>query len=111
MATATTSPTTDWRQEWFENEEATYLNLAGQSPMPKVSFRAMQAAMEWKKFPERIPDTAFFDVPNRVRASIAKLINGKPGEIALTTGASTGIAAVAYGLDWKPGDEIITASG
>ena len=111
MATATTSPTTDWRQEWFENEEATYLNLAGQSPMPKVSFRAMQAAMEWKKFPERIPDTAFFDVPNRVRASIAKLINGKPGEIALTTGASTGIAAVAYGLNWKPGDEIITASG
>jgi cysteine desulfurase/selenocysteine lyase len=111
MATAAISPSTDWRQEWFENEEATYLNLAGQSPMPKVAFRAMQASMEWKKFPHRIPDTAFFDVPNRVRASIARLINGKPGEIALTTGASTGIAAVAYGLDWKPGDEIITASG
>jgi cysteine desulfurase/selenocysteine lyase len=111
MATATTFPTTDWRQEWFENEEATYLNLAGQSPMPKVSFRAVQAALEWKKFPQRIPDSAFFDVPNRIRASIAKLINGKPEEIALTTGASTGISAVAYGLNWKPGDEIITASG
>jgi cysteine desulfurase/selenocysteine lyase len=110
MATATISPTTDWRQEWFENEEATYLNFAGESPMPKVAFRALQASMEWKKFPQRVPDTALFDVPNRVRASIAKLINGKPEEIALTTGASTGIAAVAYGLNWAPGDEIITAS-
>ncbi|MGC1492121.1 MAG: aminotransferase class V-fold PLP-dependent enzyme, partial [Candidatus Acidiferrum sp.] len=30
---------------------------------------------------------------------------------AITSGASTGVAAVAYGLTWKPGDEIITASG
>jgi cysteine desulfurase / selenocysteine lyase len=110
MATATISPTTDWRQEWFENEEATYLNAAGESPMPKVAFRALQASMEWKKFPQRIPDTALFDAPNRVRASIAKLISGKPEEIALTSGASTGIAAVAYGLNWAPGDEIITAN-
>src|ERR1700720_1646515 len=111
MATATTSPTTDWRQEWFENEEATYLNLAGQSPMPKVSFRAVQTALEWKKFPQRIPDTAFFDVPNRIRASIAKLINAQPHDIALTTGASSGMSGIAYGLNWKPGDEVITATG
>jgi selenocysteine lyase/cysteine desulfurase len=66
--------------------------------------------VEWKKFPQRIPDAAFFDVPNRVRAAIAKLIGGKPEEIALTTGASTGMSAVAYGLDWKSGDEVLTAS-
>jgi cysteine desulfurase/selenocysteine lyase len=111
MASATTLPRSDWREEWFENEDATYLNLAGQSPMPKVAIRAVQAAMEWKKFPQRIPDTAFFDVPNRVRASLAKLIGAQPEDIALTSGASTGMAAVAYGLKWRAGDEILTARG
>jgi cysteine desulfurase / selenocysteine lyase len=111
MATATTPLQTDWRQEWFEIEDATYLNLAGQSPTPKVAVRALQAALELKKFPQRIPDSAFFDLPNRIRASIAKLIGAKPQEIALTTGASTGMAAVALGLNWQPGDEVITAKG
>src|SRR6202048_2144508 len=88
--TATTLPRSDWRQEWFEIEDATYLNLAGQSPMPKVAVRAVQAAIELKKFPHRIPDTAFFEVPNRLRASIAKLIGAQPEDIAMTSGASTG---------------------
>jgi cysteine desulfurase/selenocysteine lyase len=109
MATATTLPRSDWRQEWFDNEDATYLNLAGQSPMPKVAVRAVQAALEWKKFPQRIPDSAFFDVPNRIRTSIAKLINAQPEDIALTPGASTGMSAIAYGLNWHPGDEVLTA--
>src|ERR1700720_2184380 len=109
MATTTTAPRTDWRQEWFEIEDATYLNLAGQSPIPKVAVRAVQAAIELKKFPHRMPDTAFFDVPNRLRASLAKLIGAQPEDIALTSGASTGMSAVAYGLNWRAGDEILTA--
>ena len=111
MATTVTSAQTDWRQEWFEIEDATYLNLAGQSPMPKVSIRAVQAALEAKKYPHQKPDSTFFEVPNRIRASIATLIGGKPEEIALTSGASAGVAAVAYALTWKPGDEVITAKG
>src|SRR5260221_298172 len=105
MATATTSPTTDYHQEWFEIEDATYLNAAGQAPMPKVSHRAVQAALEWKKNPHHMPDSAHFEGPNRIRASIAELIGGKPEEIALTTGARTGMSAGAYGLTWKPGDD------
>ncbi|MEQ1352935.1 MAG: aminotransferase class V-fold PLP-dependent enzyme [Candidatus Acidiferrum sp.] len=112
MATATAGLVqSNWREEWFEFENATYLNVAGNGPMPKVSLRATQAAIEWKKFPQRVPDEAYFDVPNRIRASIAELIGAKEDEIALTTGASTGMAAVAYGLAWKPGDEVITAKG
>jgi selenocysteine lyase/cysteine desulfurase len=113
MATATTSHsspgTIDWRQEWHEFDGATYLNLAGQSPVPKAAIRAIQSAIEWKKFPHHIPDAAYFDTPNKIRASIAKLIVGKPDEVALTAGASSGMLAVAYGLIWKPGDEVLTA--
>src|SRR5260370_16751486 len=111
MATATTSPATDYRQEWFEIEDATYLNAAGQAPMARVCERGVQAALEWKKNPHHMAASAHFEGPNRIRASIAELIGGKPEEIALTTGASTGMSAVAYGLTWKPGDEILTAKG
>src|SRR5919201_3623850 len=112
MATATTTRLrTNWQEEWFEIEDATYLNVSGQSPMPRVSIRAVQAALEAKKFPHHKTDATYFEVPNRIRENIAKLIGGKPEEIALTSGASAGAAAVAYSLKWQPGDEVIVAKG
>src|SRR5258708_12446660 len=102
MATATTSPITDYRQEWFEIEDATYLNLAGQSPMPKVAHRAVQTAIEWKKFPHRISDSAYFEIPNLIRSSIAPLIAGKPQEAALTSAACPHIPPFSYPLSQSP---------
>src|SRR5439155_23835055 len=61
--------------------------------------------------PHHKPDATIIEMPNRTRASIAKLIGGKPEAVALTSGASEGVAAVAYALTWKPGDEVITAKG
>jgi cysteine desulfurase / selenocysteine lyase len=101
----------DWRKEWFKIEDAAYLNTAAHAAMPRVSLRAVQASLEAKKLPHHTSDSVFFEVPNRIRASLSKMIGAKPEEIALTTGASTGVAAVAHGLTWKPGDEIITAKG
>jgi cysteine desulfurase / selenocysteine lyase len=100
---------TDWRQEWFEFEDATYLNLAGQAPMPKVSLKAVQAGLENKKFPHQKPDSTFYELPNRIRTSIAQMIGAKAEEVAVTTGAGAGAMAVAHGLQWNPGDEVITA--
>jgi cysteine desulfurase / selenocysteine lyase len=102
---------TDWRKEWFDFEDAAYLNVAGQGPLPKTSVQATLRAIEWKKFPHTMPDSTIFDLPNRIRASAAKLIGGRPEEIAITTGASAGMAAVANGIDWKPGDEVLIAQG
>src|SRR5271155_4142848 len=111
MASIAAPLRTDWRKEWFEIEDAVYLNTAMQSAMPKVSVRAVLEAIEGKKFPHRMSQVAHFEVPVRVRAAIAELIGAQPEEIALTTGASSGLAALAYGLTWKPGDEIVTATG
>jgi selenocysteine lyase/cysteine desulfurase len=71
----------------------------------------VQAALEAKKNPHHKPDSTFFEVPDRIRATIARLIGGKPEEVAVTSGATAGVAAVAYGLTWKPGDEVITTKG
>lgn len=100
----------DWREEFFEFEDVTYLNLAAQAPLPCVAAKALQKVLEWKKVPHRIPEEAYFGLPNRVRALLARLVNGKPEEIALTTGASGGLLAVAHGIDWKPEDEVLIAA-
>ena len=108
---ATIQTAADWQKEWFEIADATYLNTAAHAAMPRVSLRAVQVSLEAKRFPHHINDSVWFEAPNRIRASLSKMIGAKPEEIALTTGASTGVAAVAHGLTWKPGDEIITAKG
>jgi cysteine desulfurase/selenocysteine lyase len=101
----------DWRTEWYEFEDVTYLNAAAQGPLPRVAIHAAGQALEWKKFPHTMPDCVYFDLPNRVRNSLAKLIGGAAEEIAITTGTSSGLAAVAAGLEWKPGDEVLIARG
>jgi len=101
----------DWRSEWFEFKDATYLNTAWQGPMPRSSVQAVLAALEWKKYPHKIPDSAYSELPDRTRALLARLIHGEPAEIALTTGASGGLAIVAEGLEWKPEDEVLTLRG
>jgi cysteine desulfurase / selenocysteine lyase len=102
---------TDWRKEWFEFEDATYLNIAAQGPLPRVALLAAAQALEWKKFPHTLPESVYFDLPDRIRASLAKLIGGAAEEIAITTGASSGLSAVAQGLEWKPSDEVLIARG
>ncbi len=42
-----------------------------------------------------------------LRTSTAKLINASPGEIAIVKNTSEGIATVAIGIDWKPGDIVV----
>jgi selenocysteine lyase/cysteine desulfurase len=109
MARARTA--TDWSKEWFAIEDATYLNTAAHAALPRVALRAVQTSIEANKCPHRVDDQVFFEAPVRIRASLAKLIGAKPEEIALTTGASTGVAAVAHLLTWQPGDEVLTAKG
>ena len=45
-----------------------------------------------------------------VRARTAELIGAAPEEIAFVKSTSHGLAMVAEGLDWRPGDEVAVAS-
>ena len=101
----------DWKKEWFDIEDAIYLNVAAHAVMPRSTIRAVEGSLEAKKFPHRVDDSSWFEAPVRIRKALARMIGAKPEEIAVTSGASAGVAAVAYGLEWKQGDEIITAQG
>jgi selenocysteine lyase/cysteine desulfurase len=111
MTNETAALATNYRTEFADFEGVTYLNAALQGPLPLVAAREAQAALEWKKHPYRLPDSAYFDLPDRIREKIARLIAGLPDEIAVTTGASAGLAAVAAAIDWKPGDEVLVGRG
>jgi selenocysteine lyase/cysteine desulfurase len=102
---------TDYRSEFADFEGMAYLNAALQGPLPLVAAREAQAALEWKKRPDRLADTAYFDLPDRIREKISRVIGARPDEIAVTSGASSGMAAVAAGIDWKPGDEVLVGRG
>lgn len=102
---------TDYRSEFADFEGLAYLNAALQGPLPLVSARASEEALEWKKRPDRLADEAYFERPNRIREKVSRIIGSKPEEIAVTSGASAGLAAVAAGIDWKPGDEVLVGRG
>jgi selenocysteine lyase/cysteine desulfurase len=111
MKTEQVATKTDWRSEWFEFEDVAYMNTAGQAALPKVAIRAAQASIEWKKYPHKAPEEMILALPERVRELLATMIAAQPTEIALTTGASTGMTAVAQGVDWRPDDEVLIARG
>jgi len=100
----------DWRSDWHEMGVA-YLNVAAQAPMPRVAIAAAERALAAKKTPHIVPESSYFELSHRVRASLASLVGGQPEEIALTTGASAGPATLAMTLPWRAGDEVLTTTG
>jgi selenocysteine lyase/cysteine desulfurase len=47
----------------------------------------------------------------RSRRSAASLLGCRPGEVAFLKNTSEGINLVARGLDWRPGDNVVSAQG
>ena len=45
-----------------------------------------------------------------LRRALARLVKGTEGEIALTNHTTAGMNIVAHGLDWRPGDEVVTTN-
>jgi len=105
------TPTADWRSEFYDFEDATYLATAAQGALTRAAVKALEASLELKRRPYGIEEPLYHDLPARVRGLLAQLTGAAPEEIGLTTGASTGLAGIAAALDWEPGDEILVARG
>jgi selenocysteine lyase/cysteine desulfurase len=90
---------------------STYLNTGTFGPMPDVVTQEITKSYEmigefggfYPAVRQKIEREGF----ERTREIVAGLLNVSPNEIALTRSASDGICTIAYGLDWKPGDEMV----
>lgn len=98
---------TDYRAEFADFGDAIYMNVSYQAPLPLSAIRAAENALQWKMLPFNIPDGLHWDLPDRVRPKLARIIGANPDDVAITTGASAGAACVAAGIDWQPGDEVL----
>ena len=101
----------DWEKEWFPIDDVTYLNFAAHAAIPRVALSAVQLSVAAKMRPHIVDDASFFSVAASLRQTLATLIGASPDEIALTSGAGAGLAAIAYALKWSVGDEVICARG
>ncbi|HEV2446967.1 MAG TPA: aminotransferase class V-fold PLP-dependent enzyme, partial [Candidatus Sulfopaludibacter sp.] len=88
-------------------EHLIYLNHAAVSPLSKPAAEAMKNLAEDCLNFGSLHYDQWLAAYGGVRAAAAKLIGSKPTEIALVKNTSEGIATVATGLDWKPGDRIV----
>jgi selenocysteine lyase/cysteine desulfurase len=106
-------PTNLLEEKWIREafpvlKEVTYLNVGTYGIMPEpalAEFLAIESEFDRRGVAS---DGSFGRKSEETRKHIAALINATPEEIAFTRNATDGINLVLAGIDWKPGDEMIT---
>jgi cysteine desulfurase/selenocysteine lyase len=84
-----------------------YLNHAAVAPLPRVTADALKHLADDSLMWGSLHYSEWLAVYDGLRAVAAKLVNGDATEIALVKNTSEGIATIAMGLDWKPGDRMV----
>jgi len=88
-------------------ERLIYLNHAAVAPLCKPAADAMKhLADDCMQFGSRHYGE-WLDVYEGLRIAAARLVGASRSEIALLKNTSEGIATVALGLDWRPGDRMV----
>ncbi len=84
-----------------------YLNTAAVSPLSKPASDAMHHLSDDAHHYGSLHYDEWLAAYEGVRVAAARLVNAHRSEIALVKNTSEGIATVAMGLDWKPGDRVV----
>ncbi|NOT49626.1 MAG: aminotransferase class V-fold PLP-dependent enzyme [Acidobacteria bacterium] len=85
-----------------------YLNSAAVSPIPTTSIDAINTQLADVSLNGSNNYTEWIATKNRARELIAGMLGVKAEQIAFMRNTSDGFAAVANGLTWKPGDNIVS---
>lgn len=87
---------------------STYLNSAAIGPMPNVTVEAVTSQLNDVAQNGSAHLAEWLQTKTRVRAIIASMLGARAEDIAFTRNTSDGLCAVASGIDWQPGDNIVT---
>src|ERR1700722_6663371 len=96
-----------WRDQFPVTKNRVYLNHAAVAPLSRRAAEAMQGlAQDVLEYGSEhyLPWMAAYE---GVRTGAASMINATPPEIAIVKNTSEGIATVAIGIAWKPGDIVV----
>lgn len=99
-----------WKQyrEYFPvTDRLVYMNHAGVAPLSKPAAEAIQQFAEDALRYGALHYDEWMAACDGLRVAAARLIGASSDEIAIVKNTSEGIATVAMGLDWKPGDKVV----
>jgi selenocysteine lyase/cysteine desulfurase len=100
----------DYRDEFFDFGPVTYLNCAYHGPFPRVTAERIQEALQLETNPTLLVGKHFFELRERIRSRLGRILGAGTDELALVGSATQGIGAVASGLEFHPGDEVVISS-
>jgi selenocysteine lyase/cysteine desulfurase len=96
-----------YRGEFPVTENYVYFNHASVSPLPRRSAQAMQDLATETMQHGSVGYSGWAATTEAVREAAARLIAAAPEEIAIVKNTSEGLAVIALGLDWRPGDVVV----
>jgi selenocysteine lyase/cysteine desulfurase len=96
-----------YRDEFPVREEWIYLNHAAVAPLCRPAAGAMRRLVDDAARHGTAHYDEWLECYAGLRRAAARLINASPEEIAIVKNTSEGIATVALGFDWRPGDRIV----
>ena len=96
-----------YRGEFPITENLIYLNHAAVAPLARPAAEAMARVARDVLEYGMLHNDEWLETYAGLRQSAARLIHALPEEIALLKNTSEGIATIAMGLDWKPGDRVV----
>lgn len=86
----------------------TYLNSAAMGPMPIPTVAAVAAQLDDVATGGATHLSDWAETKCRVRRMVAKMLGVKSDDIAFTRNTTDGLCAVASGIDWNAGDNILS---
>jgi cysteine desulfurase / selenocysteine lyase len=101
----------DWaavRSEFPALANWTFLNTATFGQLPKCAEEAVTAHFNHRNETACTDFLSWFDDADRIRASLARLVHCAATDIAFVPNASTALGLMISGIQWKPGDRIVS---
>lgn len=97
----------EYKQQFFRSE-LTHLNNAGLAPIPKVTRDEIQYWADRFYKEGFYTDLDYMDRVDQSRSNLSKLIGCEKDEIAFFQSTAGALSQVAFMLDLKPGDEVLS---
>jgi len=100
----------DWQEEFPLKQGLAYLNHAAVGVWPRRTAEAVKSFAEENMLQGAADYPRWMQVERQLRMQLARLINAESeADIALLKNTSEGLSLIAFGLDWQPGDNIISS--
>ncbi len=96
------------RSLFLATQHYAYLNSAAVSPIPVTAMKAVISQLVDVASNGSGGYQGWIATKDRCRDLIAGMINTRPDEVAFVRNTSDGISCIANGIDWQPGDNIVS---